>query len=322
MPYHIQKFMEVLALTTISLSSIWLSSDTFAESPQALPNIAMPTLGGKQFWADAYVYAGWRIQHNIYTDHYRLLDPENVRRAWGEYIACKDVFDDIRLKKKIAPSSDHLVLLVHGIARSTGTFSVMQQALFEVGYDAVAISYPSTRATIEAHAEVLERILNNLEETTTVSFVTHSMGGLVVRQLLSTQSAWQERIKVNRVVQIAPPNQGSAVARWLEDIHLYKLLYGEAGLQLTPNGVSRLPTFQHPFGIIAGGKGNADGYNPLLAGDDDGTVRVQETVLDGATDFITVPEIHALISNSPLTIKSTISFLKKGCFNCSNISHK
>ncbi|MBC8242729.1 MAG: alpha/beta hydrolase [Alphaproteobacteria bacterium] len=157
---------------------------------------------------DTYVYAQWRIQENILTGLCRLLDPNDVRRAWGEYTACKNTFDAIRVRNRIVPASDHLVLLVHGIARSTKTFSAMQQALIDNGYDAVAISYPSTRQSIEASAKGLEKILDNLEGSKTVSFITHSMGGLVIRQLLSQKSEWQERVAVHRIVQIAPPESG------------------------------------------------------------------------------------------------------------------
>ena len=33
------------------------------------------TLGGRQFWGDVHYFRGWRIQQNVFTKHYRLLDP-------------------------------------------------------------------------------------------------------------------------------------------------------------------------------------------------------------------------------------------------------
>ena len=140
------------------------------------------------------------------------------------------------------------------------------------------------------------------------------MGGIVVRHLLTRGGEWKRRIKVHRIVLIAPPNQGSAIARVLKDIPAYRLFYGEAGLQLTPEEVSRAPALEHSFAIIAGGKGDDGGFNPLLPGDDDGTVRLAETRLEGAKDFLVVPEIHALISHHEETIRATINFLKHGRF--------
>ena len=282
---------------------------------QAPWNLQTPTMGGTQLWRDSHVFAGWRIQENVLTGQSRLLDPEDIRRAWGSYGQVKERLDALKKIENIHPPSEHLVLLIHGILRSTGTFSELEKALIEAGFDAVAISYPSSRSTIEEHAEGLARLLDRQEGTETVSFVTHSMGGLVVRHLLSLNAAWKRRIVVDRIVLIAPPNQGSAIARLLEDIPAYRLIYGEAGQQMTPAEASNIPPIEHPFAIVAGGTGDGEGFNPLLPGDDDGTVGLAETRLEGTMDFLVVPEIHAMISNHQDTIQATINFLKHGKFD-------
>lgn len=124
--YQTVKFMKMLAVGAMSISCL-ITPVLAAQSATQMPNIPMPTLGGKQVWADEYVYAGWRIQQNIYTKHFRLLDPLNTRRAWGDFEACKSALDEVRVKTGLKPKSSHMVLLVHGIARSTGTFSQMQE---------------------------------------------------------------------------------------------------------------------------------------------------------------------------------------------------
>ena len=43
----------------------------------------MPTLGGKQFWADELFFHQWRIQRNVFTGHCRLLDEHDLRHASG-----------------------------------------------------------------------------------------------------------------------------------------------------------------------------------------------------------------------------------------------
>ncbi len=299
----------VLAASLLVTPLVALAKD---EAPW---NLQTPTMGGTQLWRDAHVFAGWRIQENVLTGHFRLLDTEDIRRAWGSYAQCKERLGDLKRIEDIQVPGKHLVLLVHGILRSTGTFSALEKALIGAGYDAVAISYPSSRGTIEEHAEGLARLLDRQEGTETVSFVTHSMGGLVVRHLLARDGEWKRRIEVHRIVLIAPPNRGSAIARLLKDVPAYRLIYGKAGQQLTPAEVSRAPGLEHPFAIIAGGKGDGIGFNPLLPGDDDGTVGLAETRLEGAADFLVVPEIHALISNHQETIRATINFLTRGRFD-------
>jgi hypothetical protein len=111
---------------------------------------------------------------------------------------------------------------------------------------------------------------------------------------------------------IAPPSQGSAIARDLQDVPAYRLLYGPAGQELTPEAMDfPIPTTL-PFAIIAGGRGDGEGYNPLLPGDDDGTVAVDEARLPGAAGFLIVPAVHAVISNDARTIAATRAFLGTG----------
>ena len=298
----------VIASSLLLLSAITMATD---DVPWNLP---MPTTGGKQLWRDSHVYAGWRIQENVLTGHFRLLDTTDTRRAWGTYGQCKSRLDDLKKSEDIQPPGRHLVLLVHGILRSGGTFKALEEALIGLGYDAVAISYPSSRGTIEEHAKGLAELLDRRDGTETVSFVTHSMGGLVVRHLLARDGAWKNRIDIDRIVMIAPPNQGSAIARVIKDLPPYRLIYGEAGQELTPAQVSRVPALTHSFAIIAGGKSDGRGFNPLLPGDDDGTVAVDEARLEGAAGFLVVPEIHTLISNHPITIQATVNFLNHGSF--------
>lgn len=280
------------------------------QMPGTRANLAAPTLGGTQFWRDEFVHAGWRIQQNVYTKHFRLLDPRDTRHAWGTFEDAKAEFDRIKRQRNIKPRSDELVILVHGIARSTGTFSGLENRLRAAGYDVVAVSYPSTRDTIDAHAEGLARLLDRLEGTKTVHFVTHSMGGLVVRHLLAADGPWKDKVKASGVVMIAPPNQGSAVARSLEDFPPYEFLYGISGQQLVPDVVAAMPAPKVPFIVIAGGKSDGKGFSPLLTGDDDGTVTVAETRLAGAAEHHVVPAIHATVSNHARTAEIVLRHLK------------
>lgn len=275
------------------------------------PNVALSTLGGTQLWADEHLHGEWRIQRHVWSRHYRLLDGQNVRHAWGSYANCLDELT----KREVAVRRDrHLVLLVHGIGRGPATFGNLPDKLRKAGLAARAISYPSTRGSIEDHAAQLERLLQRLDGVDEVSFVTHSMGAIIVRQLLAGDRAWKSRIVPGRLVMIAPPNQGSIIAQALQSAWPYKLVYGAAGQQLTPAKVASLPAPDIPFGIIAGGLGNSEGYNPLIPGDDDGTVAVDETRLEGASDFMVLPGLHGFVARSQEIELPVLNFLKSGRF--------
>jgi hypothetical protein len=47
------------------------------------PNMPWKTMGGKVFWNTLSERYGWRLQQNVFTEHYRILDPEDIRQAWG-----------------------------------------------------------------------------------------------------------------------------------------------------------------------------------------------------------------------------------------------
>lgn len=58
----------------------------------SMPNIPTPTMGGEVWWNDLAEYNGWRLQQNTLTQHARILDPDDVRRAWGSVSAMKQQF--------------------------------------------------------------------------------------------------------------------------------------------------------------------------------------------------------------------------------------
>lgn len=279
---------------------------------EMFPAVPAVPVGALQRWSDAYVHAGWRIQTHAVHGQCQLLDPADRRRAEGSYEVCKSAFERIRAGENIVPPSKHVVLLVHGIARSGRTFSRMKEALFEAGFDAAAISYASTRGTLEGHAETLEALLDRLEGSEAVSFVCHSMGGLVVRHLLARGGAWKRRVTPRRTVLIGTPNRGSAIAGRLAPFPPYVAVFGEAGQQLTPAAVAAVPPLDLPFAVIADGRGNRTGFNPFLKGDNDGTVTVAEAGLEGADRLLVVSAVHALICNHPETVRATVNYLLGG----------
>lgn len=61
----------------------------------SLPNINFPTMGGNVFWNDLAEINGWRVQRNNITGHCRILDADDVRRAWGGEDAIMDLFNKL-----------------------------------------------------------------------------------------------------------------------------------------------------------------------------------------------------------------------------------
>lgn len=271
----------------------------------------LPTLGGKQLWADEQVHRGYRIQRNVLIGSHRLLDPRNRLLAWGDFAECARVFDAQPLPER---SSGHVVLLLHGLFRAKEAFDPMARALEKAGFEAETVNYPSTQTALEMNADQIERLIGRLRQAETLSFVGHSLGGLVSREVLTRKGAWRERFKVNRLVTIATPHRGSVMANTLLPYWTWRQLAGPASRQLTTDYVPSLPIPDLPFGVIAGVRGDGKGYNPLLPGDDDAYVSEESARLEGAEDTLTVKAIHTFIMQSPEVIDCTIRYLRTGRF--------
>jgi pimeloyl-ACP methyl ester carboxylesterase len=305
-----------ISLWVVTLLALATFTTAARGDDDQMPNIETPTLGGKMIWGDNYLFAGWRIQENILTDHHRLLDPDDVRYAWGTYRQCRAAMDEIRAERNIEPFDRHLVVLLHGLGRSRDFYGDMPDILRDAGYDAAGLNYPSLYEGVKDSARRLNLVFDRLEGVDSVSFIAHSLGSLVLRTTLAENSAWRERIAVKRVILLAPASNGSAIAELLKEFPPYEWIIGDAGQDLTPEMAKEIPGLSVPFGIIAGGLGDGEGYNPLIDGDDDGTLAVSETLLPGALDFILVEDMHSSLQDNPVAIDAMLSFLASGCFAC------
>lgn len=279
-----------------------------SENPRYL---VMKTLGGRQFWGDVHYFHDWRIQRNVFTGHYRLIDGEDQRHMAGSFPECLERLHAIRKERKLPPMGGKAVLLLHGIIRSSKSMSKLCQPLEERGYRVFAFDYPSTRVDISEAATYLHRALESLEGIEEINFIVHSMGGLVVRAYLAEHR--DPRIK--RMVMMGVPNLGADMANRVRDLGLFRAIFGPAGQQLVndPEGfIAGLPTPDFEFAIIAGARGTLTGYNPLIPGDDDGTVSITSTRLPGAADFVTVPAIHSFIMCDERAIEYAVRFIATG----------
>jgi pimeloyl-ACP methyl ester carboxylesterase len=212
-----------------------------------------------------------------------------------------------------------LVVLLHGLARSPDSMEKMKYSLEQEGYEVCNLGYPSTEQSIEQLAA--DQVLPAIHacrgpERRRTHFVTHSLGGIIVRQL-HAMAADEAALVFGRVVMLGPPNGGSEVVDKLGSMPPFQWLNGPAGQQLgtDENAVPvRLGATNLEVGVIAGNRSINLILSTLIPGDDDGKVSIDNARLEGMKDFIVLPVSHPFLMKDDDVIRQTINFLEAGAF--------
>ncbi len=209
------------------------------------------------------------------------------------------------------------VILLHGLCRTSRSMLKMERALTEAGYKVRNVDYPSRTASVEKLADdAIGKVVSDCQKNgaAKIDFVTHSMGGILVRSYLARHTI----SNLGRVVMLAPPNQGSEVVDKLGWLFLFKWINGPAGNELgtgknlTPN---KLGLANFHVGIIAGDRSINWINSLLIPGSDDGKVSVERTKLAGMSDHIVIHATHPFIMKNYEAIRQTIQFLRVGNFD-------
>ncbi len=212
------------------------------------------------------------------------------------------------------------VVILHGLSRRSASMNKIEKKLKKQGYYTVNVDYPSRQKCIEDLAiSAIETALQKCQKNShqgKIHFVTHSMGGIIVRYYL----AHHKIEKLGRIVMLAPPNKGCHLVDIYRRWGILKMACGTSVLQLGTDKNSMpvsLPSVDYPVGIIAG---NTDWplffFNKLfLKGANDGVVTIENTKVEGMQDFIEINWSHSFIVFSDVAIQQICHFLQNGCFN-------
>lgn len=208
------------------------------------------------------------------------------------------------------------VVLLHGLVRTSKSMDKMRHALESDSYRVLNVDYPSRTRVIEELAEtVVAGALDSLgpDSCSSIHFVTHSLGGILVRQYL----ARHEVVHLGKVVMLGPPNQGSEVVDHLRGWGWANAINGPSFVQLGTDSASVpnvLPPVDYPVGVIAGDRSINWINSLMIPGPDDGKVSVTSAKLEGMRDFLVLHATHPMIMKNDEAIRQVRTFLKSGKF--------
>jgi pimeloyl-ACP methyl ester carboxylesterase len=207
------------------------------------------------------------------------------------------------------------VVLLHGLGRSHWSMMPLENRLEDAGYEVANVGYPSRDLDPDGLVAYVESaVAECCMDAARLHFVTHSLGGILVRGYL----AKQRPANLGRVVMLAPPNRGSELVDELGDWPLFSWILGPTAVQLGTSSDSfpnRLPPVEFDLGVIAG----TESLNPIgsviLPEGNDGTVSVASTRVEGMRDFVAVPASHTFIMWSEDAGDQVVTFLENGRFD-------
>ena len=221
----------------------------------------------------------------------------------------------IRDSSSTPPTDAETVIVVHGLGRTPTSMAILVSRLENAGFRVINFGYPSRSEPIEALVERLESEVGQccISEAETVHFVTHSMGGVLVRSYLSQRPEAHQ----GRVVMLSPPSQGSEIIDAFSDSDLLRSILGPAALLLGTDSAgiaNQLEPVRFSMGVITGTRSLDPIGSWLIPGPDDGKVSVDRAAVEGAADFIVLPATHTFIMNRSDVAEEVVHFLRHGRF--------
>lgn len=205
------------------------------------------------------------------------------------------------------------VVLVHGLWNRGWSMAAMAKRLRAMQHRVSVFSYPTRSDSLDGHADALHSFLLDKQligsGASAVHLVGHSLGGLVILNMCFRF----DNLPDGRIVLLGSPVKGAAVVKRMEKLPGQRFIFGKIkggllkGFQQTPQG--------HETGVLSGTR--SLGVGKIIVQHDepnDGSVTVNETLLDGLKDRIELDVAHTQMLISSAVVAQVDHFLMRGSF--------
>ncbi len=212
--------------------------------------------------------------------------------------------------------SSNRIYFLHGYAGPGFEMNKIVKAVEKEGYNCTLFNYRSMVDDIDSVGrDLIKRILSDRADT--ISFVTHSMGALVVRSIYEHIDSLADFPIIQRIVMIAPPNNGTPIADFYNKFHFLKFFLGPNLKNLTTDtisGAGRYPIPTCEIGLITGSFSGSKKLNLFIRSDNDGMVVPEQAKLGIEKDYVNIKSWHFGLLYDKRVVKYVVSFLKYGRF--------
>jgi triacylglycerol lipase len=199
-------------------------------------------------------------------------------------------------------------VLLHGMGRTRASMWILEKRLKKAGYATLNFPYAPPLDSLNDISDSLHAFIRENVKTERYHLVGHSLGNIVLRNAFKKEYP----PGLGRIVMLAPPNQPADLAKYFEDLNIYRWLTGDSGQKLSSDAFYQtLPVPKAEFGVIAADRGP----RLVFKEPNDGIITVESTRLPGMKDFIVLHHTHTFMMNSGDTAEYCIRFLQTGQFS-------
>lgn len=211
------------------------------------------TYGGSIFWEDVFFYQRWRIQRHCFSKKYRLLDPWDIRRAYGSFQVCQKKFIKYIECYEIPKQQGNMVVLLHGYLEGKNIFKPLWRKLLLTNFVVAAINYPSLfKSGLESAHQILF-FLNHLTDIHKVSFVTNGCSNIILQKLFNLPDNLQDfrkNMRIGNIVLINPITKGHLICDFLFKFKIFRFILGPMLTDFTTKRMKSLPGLPAQFTIL------------------------------------------------------------------------
>ncbi|MDC0087904.1 alpha/beta fold hydrolase [Akkermansiaceae bacterium] len=209
---------------------------------------------------------------------------------------------------KTSEGNTETVILIHGLWRSVWAMEPMAKFLHSEGYNTVNLAYSSLTKPMDYIVENIGKEVASYLEKGPVHIVTHSLGGIITREILPNLS----HDNLGRIVMLAPPNQGSEIIDWLAKHSAPRCTLGPVGLNLGADQITA-PSIPENIetSVIMGNRSLIPFFQKLMPEANDGIVSVERGKVEGMNEFHVLDADHTFIASEPKVMDMTLEFLRR-----------